>query len=151
MTTIKVSNFVFVDDGGTLPASKKGGTSTGTSGSNYHLEAKREMKFELPDDTRERGLLTLNFDTMKGDDDGIDVAFKFGVNGKTAGSYKFKGDVYLGGTYQVHNLKPGVNTVFVEVTKAGKVTIPDPDEYLGGKGKVSFENISILHHRDVVI
>ena len=73
------------------------------------------------------------------------------VNSTSKYSYSFKGD--RTGCFQlpVNDLKHGDNYVVFRTPKAGKVTTPNPDEYLGGKGVVNFGQVCVTYHRDVAV
>jgi hypothetical protein len=146
MASIKVANFAFIKpEGFTLPGLI-------TSGTHAHIWDHEDIKFDLPNDARERGMLSFYWDTGKGADDKIDVAFEVSVNaGATKYSYSFNAD--RTGCFQlpVSGLKHGANSIRFTTTKAGTVTAPDPDENLLGKGVVHFGQVCLTYHRDVAL
>lgn len=144
MPTVKVSNYAFVEDGAfSLPGIR-------TTGNNTHIRSDQVYHFDLPADVRDRGVLSFIFDLDRGHDDGIDVAWEVSVNGDRIKSWAFRGgDEYAGVQLTVHNLRPGDNWVSFDMSKGGKVTQPNPDEYLGGKGKVNFSEVILSYHRDI--
>jgi hypothetical protein len=146
MASIKVANFAFIYTGNfTLP-----GLQT-TAGQHTHIRGTETMYFDLPDDARDKGMLSFYWDTNKGADDGIDLKFEVTVNSGSKYSWSYHSDE--AGCFQlpVFNLKHGQNYVIFETTKAGKRTEPDPDEYLGGKGVVNFGQVCLTYHRDVAL
>lgn len=145
MATIKVANFAFIKaDGFTLPGLR-------TSGGTTHIRGNEVIHFDLPDDARERGMLSFYFDTDKGVDNGIDVAFDVTVNGGSKYSWSFNADRTACFQLPVFGLKHGDNYVVFNMSKGGTVTAPDPDEYLGGKGVVNFGQVCLTYHRDVAL
>ncbi len=146
MATIKVANFAFIQTGRfTLPGIRTTGT-----GDHPHIRANEVIHFDLPNDTRERGMLSFYFDTDKGADDGIDLAFEVSL-GNAKYKWSFHGDAVACFQLPVSGLKAGDNYVVFNMTKGGTVTLPDPDEYLNGKGVVHFGQVCLTFHRDVVL
>lgn len=145
MTTTKVANFGFIKtDGFTLPGLQ-------TVNGKTHLKDFEKIHVELPDDARDKAMLSFFFDTQKGDDDGIDVAFEVSVNGGSKHNFYFQR--YMLGCLQLQmfGLQHGSNNVVFAMLKGGTVKAPDPDEALGGKGVVNFSNVCLTYHRDVVL
>jgi hypothetical protein len=68
MANIKIANFAFLQPAGfVLP-----GLRTGLPGGKVGLRATEDIYFDLPDDARPRGILSFNFYTEYGPDDGVD-------------------------------------------------------------------------------
>ena len=96
-------------------------------------------------------VLSFLFHCNKGVDDGVDLDFKVNINTGTTYHWSFKSDVVSCFQLQVAGLTPGENRIYFETTKAGTVTEPNPNEYLGGKGIVKFDQVCLIHHRDVAL
>ena len=147
MASIKVANFAFIQSGMfTLP-----GLTYSQPGGEAHIRTKETMHFDLPNDSRKNGILSFYWDTGKGADVGIDVAWEVTVNGGSKYAWSFTGDRTGCFVLPVFSLNHGDNYVIFHVTKGGKVTVPDPDESAGGKGVVHFGQVCIYFHRDVAV
>jgi hypothetical protein len=140
MAHVRVADYIVLSSGFTLP-------STRTAGGNVHIRGDEVISFDLPADILGYGILSFAFTTDKGVDDGIDVTFKISI-GAVERSWWFKQFQFTGLQIPVKGLKPGNNYVTFETLKAGTVTAPDPDEYLGGKGVVHFEDIILTFLRN---
>ena len=149
MATIKVANFTFIHEGVfTLPGIRH---SSPADGAKPHIRGTHTLHFDLPEDARPRGMLSFSFGVSKGHDNGVDLVFEVTVNGGSKGSWGFFREEYTGLQVPVHGLRAGENYLVFETTKAGKVTPPDPDESLGGKGTVTFGGVCPTYHRDVKV
>ena len=144
MANIKVANFQFLHGPFTLPGIRT------TPGKPTHIRGDEVISFDLPNDVTGDGLLSFIFNTAKGADDGISVSFGVSLGGAKYG-WSFNGWVYACLQLPVGGLKKGQNHLHFNMTKGGKVTIPDPDEYLGGKGVVHFDCVALTYHRNVVV
>ncbi len=145
MATIRVANFTFVQAGMfTLPGIRT------TPGKLTHIRSEEVMHFDLPNDVRDKGMLSFWFDTQKGVDDGISLAFEVSVG---ASKYGYVFNQYVVSCFQlpVFGLKKGDNWVRFDMSKGGTVTIPDPNESLGGKGVANIGRVCLTYHRDVAI
>ena len=147
MASVRVANFVFIKSGMfTLP-----GLMTSGDGQHTHIRGIEAIKFDLPNDSRDSGILSFFWDTNKGADNGIDVAFEVTVNAGSKYSWSFRADTTGCLQVPVFGLKHGENFVNFTMTKGGTVTAPNPDEFLGGKGVVNFGQVCLTYHRDVAV
>src|SRR5215216_3142210 len=130
MAAIKVANFAFVKtEHFSLPTI--GHQANGTPFPLDHITA----SFDLPPDARERGMLSFYFDTQKGHDLGINVAFAVSVNSVQQHNWAFGSAVAVGVQVQVSGLKKGQNNVTFTITKGGLVKLGDkPPATFGGMG-----------------
>ncbi|MFP5245557.1 MAG: hypothetical protein ACLGH0_02600 [Thermoanaerobaculia bacterium] len=98
---------------------------------------------ELPAGVLDQGILSFVIATHKGEDDGIDLAFKL-----QGYSWGFNVPVYFGIQVPVTGLKAKpAKTIFnFDMTKGGTLSTFDPDEYLNGKGKLRIGQVC-LHYR----
>ncbi|MES1241734.1 MAG: hypothetical protein ABUT39_08965 [Acidobacteriota bacterium] len=144
MGHVKVANFQFLHGAFTLPGIRT------TPGKATHIRGDEVIYFDLPDDVTGDGLLSFIFNPAKGADDGISVTFEVRLGGSKYG-WSFNTWLFACLQLPVGGLKKGQNYLIFETTKAGRVTAPDPDESLGGKGVVHFDSVSLTYHRNVAI
>lgn len=146
MATVKVANFAFISERAfVLP-----GLKTSPNGK-QHLHDEQTFFFDLPNDVQERGMLSFQFNTGEGTDNSIDVAFEVTVNGGSKHTWMIAGHQTYGVQLHVFSLQPGRNNITFKMTKGGKGSPSDPNEHLGGKGIVTFNDVCLTYHRDVVL
>ena len=137
-TMITYSNFLFLGPFVSLPRYTQG----------VYPVREHNIKFELPDEVGNVGLISIIQEGFRGIDDGIDVEFKIRFNFDHYHQFRVVDSSTFGVTVLFSNLKPKTNNFTLTLTKSGRVPgHPEPNTAQnGGKGGVHFRQM-ILHYQ----